>query len=451
SGLAAAAALAQSGAEILAWDDDDGARRRARQAGIPLVDLYACDWAGVDGLVLAPGVALTHNPHKVVELAGRARCPVLGDVELLFEACPAARFIAITGTNGKSTTTALVGHILNRAGLDVQVGGNLGPPALAFDPPEDGGVFVLELSSYQLDLTHEAGFDVAVLLNISPDHLDRHGDLDGYIAAKRRIFRDRKPGLDARQTAIVGVDDSHGKSILAEIAARPGWRAVPISSGQRIDGGVYVIDGTLFDATGGAPVEVCGLNRIPTLPGAHNWQNAAAAYAAARAVDVDAAAIADALAFYPGLPHRQEAVAEIGGVRYVNDSKATNAEAAAKALACYRAIYWIAGGEPKEGGIASIEPLFGRISHAFLIGEAAETFARSLDGKVAYTIAGDLENAVDGARRLAASEARAGAVVLLSPAAASFDQFANFGARGDAFRRLVLAFSGEPRGPERPQ
>jgi UDP-N-acetylmuramoylalanine--D-glutamate ligase len=442
SGLAAAAALAESGAEILAWDDDDAARRRAQLAGIRLVDLYGCDWSGVDGLVLAPGVPLTHNPHQVVELAGRAGCPVLGDVELLFEACPAARFIAITGTNGKSTTTALVGHILDCAGLDVQVGGNLGPPALAFDPPQEGGVFVLELSSYQLDLTHDSGFDVAVLLNISPDHLDRHGDLDGYIAAKRRIFRDRTPGGDVRQTAIVGVDDSHGKSILAEIAARPGWRAVPISSGQRLDGGVFVIDGILFDSTGSAAVEVCGLNRIPTLPGAHNWQNAAAAFAAARAADVDAAVIAEALASYPGLPHRQEVVAEIGGVRYVNDSKATNGDAAARALACYDDVYWIAGGLAKQGGLDLVRPWLDRVRHAFLIGAAEQEFAAALAGAAAVSRCGDLAAALAAAHRMAQAEAPDGAVVLLSPACASFDQWRNFEARGDAFRAMVDDLAG---------
>lgn len=440
SGAAAAAALAASGARVLAWDDDDAARQRAESAGIALVDLYGCDWSAIDALVLAPGIPLTHKPHKVAALAAAADCPVVGDIELLYESCPAARFIAVTGTNGKSTTTALIGHVLETAGAEVQVGGNLGPPMLAFDPPGKDGVFVLELSSYQLDLTRQASFDIAVLLNISPDHLDRHGGLDGYIAAKRRIFRDRPPKGPA-QTAIIGVDDAHGNSILNEIAARPGWRAVPISSGQRLDGGVFVIDGILFDATTGPPVEVCSLNGIPTLPGSHNWQNAAAAFAAARAADVDADTIGRALATYPGLPHRQEMVGEIGGVRYVNDSKATNGDAAARALACYDNVYWIAGGLAKEGGLDDVRPWLGCVRHAFLIGAAETRFAEDLDGVTALSRCGDLATAVQAAHRLAQADGLDGAVVLLSPACASFDQWKNFETRGDAFRSMVEALA----------
>jgi len=442
SGTAAAMALAGSGARVLAWDDDDDARQKAASAGIALTDLYGCDWSTVDALVLAPGIPLTHKPHKVVTLATAADCPVVGDIELLFEACPTARFIAVTGTNGKSTTTALIGHILKAAGADVQVGGNLGPPMLAFDPPGEAGVFVLELSSYQLDLTRQASFDVAVLLNISPDHLDRHGGLDGYIAAKRRIFRDRTSGGPV-QTAIIGVDDAHGKSIHDEMRSRPGWRTVPISSGQRLDGGVFVIDGILFDSTTGPPVEVCVLNGIPTLPGSHNWQNAAAAFAAARAADVDAEIITRALATFPGLPHRQEVVGEIGGVRYVNDSKATNGDAAARALACYDNVYWIAGGLPKEGGLVDVRPWLGRVRHAFLIGAAEAQFAEELDGITPLSRCGDLATAVQAAHRMAQADGLTGAVVLLSPACASFDQWKNFEARGDAFRAMVGALAGD--------
>jgi len=442
SGAAAAAALAAGGARVMAWDDDGAARQRAADSDIPLVDLYQCDWSAMDGLVLAPGIPLTHKPHPMVELAAQANCPVLGDIELLFEACPTARMIAITGTNGKSTTTALIGHIFSEAGIAAQVGGNLGPPMLAFDPPGADGLFVLELSSYQLDLTRTANFDIVVLLNISPDHLDRHGGLDGYVAAKRRIFRDNQAG-GATQIAVIGVDDSHGKDILADVAARPGWRAVPISSGQRLDDGVFVIDGILFDSTSSTPVEVCGLNGIPTLPGSHNWQNAAAAFAAARAADVDAGAIARALESYPGLPHRQETVARIGAVRYVNDSKATNGDAAARALACYDNIYWIAGGLAKAGGLNDVRPTLGHVRHAFLIGDAEAASADELRDTIPLSMCGDLDSALQAAHRMAQADGLDGAVVLLSPACASFDQWNSFEARGDAFRAMVADLAGE--------
>ncbi len=440
SGIATATALAQSGARVTAWDDNAPARKAAEAAGLDLADPRAADWSALDALVLSPGVPLTHpRPHPVVGLAGNAGRPVLGDIELLAEACPDATFIAITGTNGKSTTTALVGHVLegaDRRGRKIQIGGNLGPPALSLAPMGEDGIYVLELSSYQLDLTIEARFDIAVLLNISPDHLDRHGDMAGYVAAKRRIFRDRPSG---DQTAVIGVDDDHGRALAAEIARQPSWRVIPISSGTALDDGVYVLEGVLFDAmSGGAATSICDLRGIETLPGAHNWQNAAAAYATARATGLDGPDIATRLATYPGLPHRQESVATIGGVRYVNDSKATNPDATARALACYDAIYWIAGGRAKDGGLKALAPYLDRIRHAFLIGEAAEPFAAELDGRVTLTRSGDLASAVKAAHDVAGGE---NAVVLLSPACASFDQWPNFMARGDAFRDMVAALA----------
>lgn len=442
SGLAAARALAASGARVRAWDDAEESRVRAAQAGVPLVDLYAADWSETATLVLAPGIPLAHRPHRVAGLARAAGCPIVGDIELLVEACPDNAFIGITGTNGKSTTTALLAHVLVEAGLDVRVGGNLGPPALDLKPPGKTSVFVLELSSYQLDLTQRASFDIAVLVNISPDHLDRHGSMDGYIAAKKRIFRDRARGA-GEQAAVIGVDDAYSTAIAAAVAARPGWRTIPVSTTRSLDRGVQVIDGVLYDAIEGTPRRVCALDGLATLPGIHNWQNAAAAYAAARAAGVAPEAIAAALATYPGLPHRLETVATIGGVRYVNDSKATNAEAAARALACFETIYWIAGGLPKEGGLAGVEPWLGRVRHAFLIGTAEEAFARFLDGKVPVTRCGEMACALDHAHRMAQTERLPDAVVLLSPACASFDQWKGFEARGDAFRELVRALGRE--------
>ena len=436
SGLAAARALAAAGAQVAAWDDNKAARDRAADAGVPLSDPAGRNWAATDALVLAPGIPLTHEPHPVVAAALAADCPVLGDIELLVEACPDASFVGITGTNGKSTTTSLIGHILAGAGRDAQVGGNLGPPALAFEPPGADAVFVLELSSYQLDLTHRATFDIAVLLNISPDHLDRHGDMAGYIAAKKRIFRDR-PESDRQQVAVSGVEDDHGIAIADEIAARPGWRVIRIAAGRPLSKGVFAADGVLYDATDGEARAVCALSRIATLPGRHNWQNAAAAWAAARAMGVSEQDAARGLRSYPGLAHRMELIATIGEVRYVNDSKATNADAAAKALACYDAIYWIAGGLPKDDGLDAVMPYLGRIRHAFLIGEAVAPFGKVLKDRVPVTRSGDLASAVAAAHAMAQRDRVAGAVVLLSPACASFDQWKNFEARGDAFRAMV--------------
>jgi UDP-N-acetylmuramoylalanine--D-glutamate ligase len=448
SGLAAARALITSGAQVLTWDDDGDKRQAAAAAEVPIADLNEADLTGIETLVLSPGIPHTHpKPHPVAAKARRRGIEIIGDIELMARAETGARFIGVTGTNGKSTVTALIGHIFTAAGKKAAIGGNFGPPVLALDPLGASGTYVLELSSYQLELIVSDMFDIAVLINISPDHIDRHGTMDGYVAAKRRVF-DRG---HANAIAVIGVDDGYCREIRARLEARDDGTIIPISAGSPVAGGVYVLDGELYDDTEGRDARIATLATAKALPGAHNWQNAAAAYAVARGVGIGPEIIAAALLNFPGLPHRQELVGTVDGIDYVNDSKATNAEATAKALACYRAIYWIAGGEPKEGGIASLAPLFGRISHAFLIGEAAASFARSLDGKVAYTIAGDLETALDGARRLAASEARAGAVVLLSPAAASFDQFANFGARGDSFRRLVLAYSGEPEGGERRQ
>ena len=433
SGLAAAGALRDSGAAVVAWDDEAASRQAAAAAGIDLREPAAWEWPGLDALVLSPGVPLTHpEPHPVVRGARRAGCPVIGDIELLGEAAPDARMVGVTGTNGKSTTTALLGHLLAEAGRTVAVGGNLGPPALSLPALGKEGIYVIECSSYQLDLIDRMRFDTAVLLNISPDHLDRHGDLAGYVAAKRRIFRDRPRG---GQVAIVGTGDAASRAMLSELEARAGWSLVPVAVGRPVDGGVSVLGGTLHEHD----TPVADLSGIDTLPGAHNHQNAAAAFAAARSLGLSRAEAAAALATYPGRPHRQETVAVIDGVRYVNDSKATNGEAARNALVCYPAIYWIAGGRPKADGLEAVLPELRRVRRAYLIGEAEEAFAEEIGGRVPVERCGELARALEAAHRDAQQERTAGATVLLSPACASFDQWPSFAARGDAFRSAAEA------------
>jgi UDP-N-acetylmuramoylalanine--D-glutamate ligase len=444
TGLAAAEALLRSGAEVWAWDDAPDRRAAAAERGVPLVDLYRCDWREPVSLILSPGIPLHHpRPHPVVALAEAADVEVIGDIELLGRAQREASYVGVTGTNGKSTTTTLIGHILEMAGRRVQAGGNLGTPALALEPLAGDGTYVLEMSSYQLALTRSITFDVAVLLNISPDHLDRHGDMAGYIAAKRGIFhRQTRP-----RTAVIGVDDAPCRDIHQALAAADDQIVIPISAEARVHGGVFARDGWLVDDTDGKQVAALEIGRVLTLPGRHNRQNAAAAYAATKAAGVAPPIIAAAINSYPGLAHRQESGGFVDGVLYVNDSKATNAEAAAMALACYRDIYWIVGGRPKQGGLAGLEPHYPRVAHALLIGESTERFAAALDGKLGLSRCGDLATAVDRAHALAGRERRPHPVVLLSPACASFDQFRDFEERGDAFRRLVAALPGEHLDP----
>jgi UDP-N-acetylmuramoylalanine--D-glutamate ligase len=444
SGLAAARSLLAAGKNVLAWDDSAAARDVAARQGVPLVDLHRHDLAGLSALVLSPGIAHTYpQPHPVVARSREQGCAIIGDVELFVRGHREAKVVGVTGTNGKSTTTALIGHILKAAGCSVEIGGNIGVPALELAPLDRGGIYVLELSSYQLELCASLACRVAVLLNISSDHLGRHGGLEGYIAAKRHIFH----GQPSNGTAVIGVDDAISRAIADEMMQRPGPNIVTISGCARTKGGVFVEDGILYEAAGHAPV--LDLHDVKTLPGKHNWQNAAAAFAAVRALGVASEIAANAIKSFPGLPHRQEVVGRVGGVAYINDSKATNADAAARALACYDKIYWIAGGRPKEGGLASVAPYLERVRHAFLIGEAAQAFAQELNGKVPVTLSGDLPHAVaaarlhaerNGAHDLAASPDGAhDPVILLSPACASFDQFRDFEARGDAFRALVEA------------
>ncbi len=435
SGLATVRALTAAGIDCIAWDDNASSRDEAAKAGARVAELSTVDWSGVTALVMSPGIPnRLPEPHPAAVAARAAGKPIICDVELLARAQPEARFVAITGTNGKSTTTALIGHILQDAGLRCEVGGNIGRGALDLAPLGEGGIYVLELSSYQLELLQTFRANVAIWLNITPDHIDRHGDLAGYVAAKKNIFARQRAG----DCAVIGTEDEPSRAVEREIAARTGIACVPVALDRPVAGGVSYRAGMLVDADG----YTVDFSDVPTLPGDHNAQNAACAWATCRWLDVPREWIVNGLKSYDGLPHRQERVAAVGRVVYVNDSKATNADATARALSSYRDIYWILGGQAKEGGVAPLAPWFDRIRHAFLIGEATELFAGQLDGKVSYSRCGDLKSALDAAHALAQREAAGPAVVLLSPACASWDQWKSYEHRGDAFRAMARALPG---------
>ncbi len=434
SGLATARALLAGGAEVAAWDDGEGSRAKA---DMPLTDLANADWSSFAALILSPGVPLTHpKPHWTAARAQAAGVEVIGDIELFAREraarAPDAPLVAITGTNGKSTTTALIAHILRRAGRDVALGGNIGVPVLALEPPAPGRIHVLECSTFQIDLAPSLRPSAGLLLNLTPDHLDRHGTMENYAAIKERL-------VAASATALIGLDDEYCRAIAARLHAQ-GRRVAAISAARSDAADVFVDDHRLF--VRGAPAPLIDLRIAPALRGAHNGQNAAFAFAAARELGLDDEAIAIGLASFPGLAHRMEQVGKIGAVLFVNDSKATNADAAEKALLSFPDIYWILGGMAKEGGIEPLRRLFPRVRKAYLIGAATEDFARSLDGAVAYERCGTLDRAVAAAARAAAASNAAEPVVLLSPACASYDQFANFEVLGDAFRALVRQIQG---------
>ncbi len=434
AGEATVDALLASGAQVYAWDDSEASRKRLGDKLGNKITLQAPDawpWKDMEALVLSPGVPLTHpKPHAAVELAKQHKKPVIGDIELLWRACPDARYVAITGTNGKSTTTTLIGHILGTCGVKAETGGNLGTPALSLAPLGKDGVYVLETSSYQLDLIERVRFGVAVWLNITADHIDRHGSIDGYILAKLRVFAHQQPS----DTAVIAVDDEYSHAAAEALMRARKQKVICVSAKSPLPKGISAEDGVLHDE---AAKFTFDLKPIATLTGRHNWQNAAAAYAASKALGLAPDAICKAMQSFAGLRHRLQLVTTIKGVRFINDSKATNADATSNALAPYDTIYWIAGGKPKEGGIAPLAQYFPKIAHAFLIGEAADEFAKTLQGKVSATQCGTLKAAVEKAAAMAFSEGKKDAVVLLSPACASFDQWKNFEERGDAFCDMV--------------
>jgi len=438
SGLATAKALVAGGALVTAWDDNPDSVAKANAEGITTSDLRGLDWPSLSAFVLSPGVPLTHpKPHWTVDLARAAGVEVIGDVELFVRErrahAPDCPLIAITGTNGKSTTTALIAHILKSSGRDTQLGGNIGTAILTLDPPKAERFYVVECSSYQIDLAPTLNPSAGILLNLTPDHLDRHGTMQHYADIKERLIAGSK-------TAVIGVDDSFC-TMIADRVERAGVKVERISKRNPVAEGLYAEGNRIVGAHSGKISDVAELAGIDTLKGAHNAQNAAAAIAACLAVGVSIDEIRAGLKSFPGLKHRMQPVGRRGQVVFVNDSKATNAEAAAPALSSYERIYWIAGGLPKEGGITSLAPLFSRIVKAYLIGEAAPQFAATLGDAVKFEISGTLAQAIAHAAADAAEDSEASAV-MLSPACASFDQFKNFEVRGDAFVVEVAGLDG---------
>ena len=447
SGLSTARALVAGGAEVVVDDDRRESKERAAAEGLAVANFGGEDFSRFDTLVLTPGVPLTHpKPHWAADLARAANVEIIGDMEVFARErralAPDAPLVAITGTNGKSTTTALVAHILREAGRDVQVGGNIGTPVLDLEPPAATRVHVLELSSFQLDLAPTFDAGIGLLLNITEDHLDRHGTMADYAAIKERLVL-------RSDLAILGVDDDYSRAV-AERLERAGRPIERISAATRLEKGTFIAGSRVMRADGSGTAAVADLANIGTLRGRHNAQNAAAAVAAVTALGVPADALQHGLSTFPGLAHRMEQVGRLGPVLIVNDSKATNADSAAQALASFESIHWIAGGKAKTGGIGSLESFFPKIRKAYLVGESARDFAETLGPRVPHVIAGDLATALLAAAADARRSGEAEPVVLLSPACASFDQFRSFEHRGDVFRQLahdLLAASGQREAP----
>jgi UDP-N-acetylmuramoylalanine--D-glutamate ligase len=434
SGISCALALQEGGATVYAWDDSEPAQDKARVDGVTVTNLHTVDFKSLHALVLSPGVPLTHpEPHWTVVKAKAAGVEIIGDTEVFARQVQdtGAKIIAITGTNGKSTTTALIGHVLKQAGLDVDVGGNIGNAVFNLRSPARGLHYVLELSSFQIDLMPGLSPDIGIITNLTPDHLDRHGDMDHYASVKARMFAKQRDG----QTALVGVDDTWGVAIADSLHNGADLRRISVVNNLR--DGICAPDGILRDMRNGETIAQLDLRDLPALRGRHNWQNACMAYGAATALGVSIPNILKAMQSFPGLAHRMQKVAELGNVSFVNDSKATNADAAEKALTSYDNIFWIAGGLAKAGGIESLRPYLGRVKKAYLIGVSAPELSKELDGDVAIVMADTIARAVQLAAADASASGLPNATVLLSPACASFDQYKNFEVRGDDFVNVV--------------
>ncbi|MHA7872498.1 MAG: UDP-N-acetylmuramoyl-L-alanine--D-glutamate ligase [Hyphococcus sp.] len=437
-----------SGARVFTWDENKAAREKTAGTEYYAEHPKTWPWNELKAVIVSPGVPLTHpKPHAIVRKAQAENIPVIGDTELFAQAVNALpdtqrpRITMITGSNGKTTTTALIGHVLKENGLDAYVGGNIGEPVLSLPKPTKDAIYVLEMSSFQLDLTHTLRADVAVFLNLSPDHIERHGDVSGYLAAKKRIFNNQSEN----DVAIVCVDDDYTQGVCTELTSVGGRKVIPVSSQSVLGGGVFALDGQLYYNLDGKTSLAGDLASAKSLRGSHNHQNAAAALAACIQFGLSPALFIRAAEKFENLAHRMEEVGRIGKVLFVNDSKATNASAAERAITAFDDVFWIAGGKAKEGGIASLLGVMDRVRCVYLIGDAAQDFEAQLGGAVRCVQCGDLKKAVERAARDAAASKCPAPVVLLSPACASYDQFKNFLERGDAFRSFVAA-SSQPNG-----
>jgi UDP-N-acetylmuramoylalanine--D-glutamate ligase len=453
SGLAAIRSLCHTGHTVYAWDDSVHPEGLLEQCDwwpdlkhrCHIIPFAEFPWATLHSLILSPGIPLYFpHPHPVVQQAHHHNCPIIGDIELLYHNTRPSAFIGITGTNGKSTTTALTDHIFTYLNVEHKMGGNIGIAPLALEPLSNTGAYLLEVSSFQLDLCHQVRFHHAALLNITPDHLDRHGDMEEYIRAKERIFLNQTE----HDIAIISIDSPLSREIATRFHTLSPARLVQVSTTSYVPGGITIHDHMLRDESK-LPALMLPI-RSHYLHGQHNLENIAISYAIARQYGLDPHKIIEAIHDFKGLRHRLQWCGHYGGVSYYNDSKATNAEATEKALLSIPyPIYWILGGKPKSGGIEILTPYFDRIRHAFLIGEATEQFAALLDQqKLPYSRCTDLEHAFSHAHLLAQQEQLADAVILLSPACASFDQWANFEERGDAFCALVSRLAPPPSPPK---
>ncbi|OJX09581.1 MAG: hypothetical protein BGO77_04190 [Caedibacter sp. 37-49] len=431
TGNSAALALTAGNAHVFAWDDNSLSRKDAEDQGISVVDLATLHWDQISALLLSPGIAASH-PYAV--LANKAGVPIICDIELLAQTQLEANFIGITGTNGKSTTTWLIAHLLRTVKRQIEVGGNIGKAALNLNSLGKDGTYVLELSSYQLERIFTPFLKTSLLLNITPDHLERHGDMAGYVKAKQRIFSLQK----GPKNVIISIDDEECLNLYRVLLNEESYAIIPFSVKARVPKGIYVLNGMLMDNRENTDEEVLDLKTFHNLPGDHNWQNIAAAYAAVMLEGLSKDQFIEGLRTFKNLPHRLEEVTVIDDVHFINDSKATNSDAAAKALSCYeKNIFWILGGRAKDNGLNGLDQYFSRIKKAFLVGEAEERFSKILEGKVSYLQCHELSRAVQEAYYEAISYAERPAYVLLSPACASWDQFKDFEHRGEVFKELV--------------
>lgn len=436
SGMATVRWLLEQGAVVYVSDTDDQKQKEAKNLGANVLSLGKVQWNTIDALVQSPGISLS---HPLTRLARQHFVPVVGDCDLFRMAYPHATIVGITGTNGKSTTTALVGHILKHAGIPTAVGGNIGVPVLSLPQLQAEGVYVFELSSYQLEVSHNLNLNYVGWLNITPDHLDRHGSMDFYVQAKEKIFNHAE---DSPQI-VMGIDDDFSDHLYRKFSVIYPEKVFPVSFFKNLDKGLK-IEGTILSKVDGDNIEkIIDFQKFCRLSGKHNYQNMAIAYGLCKKMGLSDKQILDGISTFPGLAHRQEWVANRDGIIFINDSKATNAEAASQALMTYDDIFWIVGGQPKSDGIASLKPYFPKIKHAFLIGAAQDNFAKTLNSEISYTLCGDLSTALQKAYDSAKSfiqqtkEKGRKAVILFSPACASFDQFRDFEQRGDTFRELV--------------